>query len=67
MEDIGCHFTSVDYDAGDGDLVNYNKLLVCQFLCTLAPAGIYRNWKIVIFHLVERRQENMPFTRSVQR
>lgn len=41
----------VDYDADAGDLVNYNKLLVCQFLCSLAPAGIYRNWKIVIFHL----------------
>ena len=43
----------VDYDADAGDLVNYNKLLVCQFLCSLAPAGIYRNWKIVIFHLGE--------------
>ena len=58
MEDIGCHFSwrlCLDYDADAGDLVNYNKLPVCQFLCSLAPAGTYRNWKIVIFHLGERR------------
>ena len=32
----------VDYNAADaGDLVNYNKLLVCQFYAVfLAPAGI---------------------------
>ena len=47
----------VDDDADAGDLVNYNKLLVCQFLCSLAPAGIYRNWKIVIFHLGLWRRE----------
>ena len=44
-----------DYDADAGSLVDYNKLLVCQFLCSLAPVGIYRNWKIVILHLGEER------------
>ena len=52
---VGWRISSIDYGADDGDLVNYNKLLVCQFLCSLAPAGIYRNWKIVILHLRERR------------
>ena len=31
MEDISDAVSSGDYDADAGDLVNYSKLLVCQF------------------------------------